>query len=101
MKILKISIKGLPHFQHDLNIDFVAQQRVADDDREQLSNIFSNIYTNPAISFIGINASGKTTILKAISFVIELLNNKPVNNISSNEIIDDIAADCYRNRVYR
>ena len=90
MKILKISIKGLPHFQHDLNIDFVAQQRVADDDREQLSNIFSNIYTNPAISFIGINASGKTTILKAISFVIELLNNKPVNNISSNEIIDDI-----------
>ena len=34
MKILKISIKGLPHFQHDLNIDFVAQQRVDDDDRE-------------------------------------------------------------------
>lgn len=90
MKILKISIDGLPHFQNDLDIDFVAQQRVDDDDKEQLSNVFSNIYTNPALSFIGINASGKTTILKVISFVIELLNNKPINNISSNEIISDI-----------
>ena len=34
MKILKISIDGLPHFQNDLDIDFVAQQRVDDDDKE-------------------------------------------------------------------
>lgn len=90
MKILKISIERLPHFKNNLEIDFVAQQRVDNNDREQLYNVFSNIYTNPAFSFIGINASGKTTILKVISFVIELLNNKPVNNISSKEILDDM-----------
>ena len=90
MKILKISIERLPHFKNNLEIDFVAQQRVDNNDREQLYNVFSNIYTNPEFSFIGINESGKTTILKVISFVIELLNNKPVNNISSKEILDDM-----------
>lgn len=95
MKVLKILINRLPHFKNDLEIDFVAQQRVDEDDREQLFNVFSNIYTNPAISLIGINASGKTTILKVISFVIQLLNNKPINNISSKEILDDIESNRY------
>ena len=60
MKILKLEVKGLPLLKNDLSIDFIAWQRVDDDDKEQLYNIFSNIYTNPALSFIGINASGKT-----------------------------------------
>lgn len=90
MKILKIEVKGLPLFKDNLNIDFIALQRVDEDDREQLCHIFSNIYTNPAISFIGINASGKTTILKVVSFVIGLLNNEALNNISSKEIFDNL-----------
>ena len=90
MKILKILIEKLPHFKNNLDIDFVARQRVEDDDKEQLFNVFSNIYTNPALALIGINASGKTTILKVISFVIELLNNKPLNSISSKDILDEI-----------
>ena len=90
MKILKLVIKGLPLFKNDLNIDFIAQQRVDDDDRERLYNIFSNIYTNQVLSFIGINASGKTTLLKVVSFVINLLNNEPINNIESKEIFDDL-----------
>nr|WP_294494097.1 AAA family ATPase [uncultured Mediterraneibacter sp.] len=90
MKILKISIENLPHFKKKMDIDFVAQQRVDSDDREYLLHAFSNIYTNPVLSFIGINASGKTTILKVLSFVIELLNNKPINSIESKEILDDM-----------
>lgn len=90
MKILKLIIKGLPLFKNNLNIDFVAQQRVDDDDKEQLHNVFSNIYTNQVLSFIGINASGKTTILKVISFVINLLNNKAINNIESKEIFNEL-----------
>ena len=65
MKLLKIVINGLPHFKNELDIDFVALQRVDDYDKERLCNVFSNIYVNKAISFVGINASGKTTILKA------------------------------------
>ena len=91
MKILKLIIKGLPLLKKDLNIDFIAQQRVDDDDKERLYNIFSNIYTNQVLSFIGINASGKTTILKMVSFVINLLNNEAINNIESKEIFDDLS----------
>lgn len=73
------------------DIDFITKQRVAEDDQEKLFHVFSNVYTNQAISFIGINASGKTTILKAVSFVINLLNNESLNNIKSNEILNDLS----------
>ena len=90
MKLLKIVINGLPHFKNELDIDFVALQRVDDYDKERLCNVFSNIYVNKAISFMGINASGKTTILKAISFVMKMLNNESLNNIQSKTILDDL-----------
>ncbi len=90
MKLLKLVIEGLPHFENILSVDFVAQQRVDDDDKELLNNVFSNIYVNKAISFIGINASGKTTILKTISFVMKMLNNESINNIKSKTIFNDL-----------
>lgn len=90
MKLLKIVINGLPHFKNELDIDFVALQRVDDYDKERLCNVFSNIYVNKAISFVGINASGKTTILKAILFVMNMLNNESLNNIKSKTILDDL-----------
>lgn len=90
MKLLKIAINGLPHFKNRLDIDFVALQRVDDYDKERLCHVFSNIYVNKAISFVGINASGKTTILRAISFVMKMLNNESLNNIRSKVILDDM-----------
>lgn len=90
MKILKLSIEGLKNLKNTLEVDFVAQQRVDDDDKERMFNVFSNVYISPTLSFIGINASGKTTILKLISFSIALLNNEPINNISSKEFLDDL-----------
>ncbi|MDE6254504.1 MAG: ATP-binding protein [Lachnospiraceae bacterium] len=90
MKILKLSIEGLQNLKSRLEIDFVAQQRVDDDNRAQMFNVFSNIYINSSMSFIGINASGKTTILKLISFAIGLLNNEPINNIPSKEFLNDL-----------
>lgn len=90
MKILKLSIEGLPNFKNNFDIDLVAQQRVDDDDKECLYNVFSSIYLNQAISFIGINASGKTTILKVFSFIVGLLNNKSLNNIKTKDIFDDL-----------
>lgn len=90
MKLLKIVINGLPHFKDELDINFVALQRVDNYDKERLCNVFSNIYVNKAISFVGINASGKTTILKAILFVMKMLNNESLNNIQSKTILDDL-----------
>ena len=95
MRLLKIFIQDMPRFKGNIDIDFITKQRVAEDDQEKLFNTFSNnytsIYTNQAISFIGLNASGKTTILKAISFVINLLNNGALNNIKSKEILNDLS----------
>ena len=95
MRLLKIFIQDMPRFKGNIDIDFITKQRVAEDDQEKLFNSFSNnytsIYTNQAISFIGLNASGKTTILKAISFVINLLNNEALNNIKSKEILNDLS----------
>lgn len=91
MKILRLQVEGHPNLKDALSIDFVAQQRVDADDTQQLCNVFSNIYTNQVISFIGINASGKTTILKAISFALSLLRNEPLNGIPSREVLDGLA----------
>lgn len=97
MKILKIEMKGLPNFTSALSLDFTARQRVSDNSKEQLFKLFSNsnteIYNNKVISLIGINASGKTTILKAVSFAISLLNNEAINNIPSKDILKDMNAD--------
>lgn len=90
MKILRVTLEGLPQCSEILDIDFVARQRVNDDDKERLCNVFSNIYVNKVISFVGINASGKTTILKALSFAMKMLNNQSINNIQSNEILGDL-----------
>ena len=98
MKILKLSIEGLQNFKNILEVDFVAQQRVDDDDRIQMFNVFSNVYISPTLSFIGINASGKTTILILLSFFIGLLNNEPINSISSKEFLYDL--DIIKNIIF-
>ena len=90
MKLLKLTVEGLPLFKDGLSVDFIAQQRVDNEDKEYLFPLFSNVYTNPVLSFIGINASGKTTILRVLSFVMRLLNNEAINNIAPKKIFDDL-----------
>lgn len=89
MKLLKITAEGLPLFKEKLDLTFYAQQRVNEDDKEVLYPLFSNIYLNPANGFIGINASGKTSVLKVILVVLNMLNNKPLNHIEGIDILGD------------
>ena len=94
MKILKLIATGLSLFQEQCEIDFLALQRVTEENTEKMSCAFSNntkeFYQNNVLSFIGINASGKTTILKLITFVCRMLNNEPINTIDCSEILDDM-----------
>lgn len=87
MKLLRITAKGLPLFKKELEIDFYANQRVAEDDKDTLINEFSNIYVNPANGFIGINAAGKTSVLKVVLLALGILNNEPLNHIESKSIL--------------
>lgn len=94
MKLVRITAKGLPLFKETLTIDFFAQQRVDSSKNDSLYKLFSfgstSIYLNNAIGFVGVNASGKTTTLKVIAFIIEMLNHKSINSCSHNTILDDL-----------
>lgn len=99
MKLLKIEVTGLPLFKEKCEIDFMSLQRVNAENADKMSIAFNNgikdFYQNNVLSFIGINASGKTTILKLITFVCRMLNNEPVNNIEASEMLDDLAENHY------
>ena len=90
MRILKIKANGLKLFSNDLEVDFTTTQRVRNDKCEMLYKISPQINQNNAIAFVGINASGKTTTLKVISFIIEMLNNEAINNIKNKSILNGL-----------
>ena len=87
MKLLRIKAKRLPLFKETLDIFFYAKQRIMEDDKENLYNLFSNIYINPTEAIIGINASGKTSALKVILLALNLINNEPINHIDTKEVL--------------
>ncbi len=89
MKLLRITAEGLPLFKEKLDLIFYAQQRVRDEDKENLHLLFSNVYLNPANAFIGINASGKTSVLKVILLALGILDNDPINHMATKEILGE------------
>lgn len=90
MKLLRITAEGLPLFKEKFDICFYAQQRVAEDQKDILYSLFSNIYLNPANGFIGINASGKTSVLKVILLSLGVINNEPINHIETRDILGNV-----------
>ena len=89
MKLLRLTAEGLPLFKEKLDLSFFAQQRVREEDTENLYGLFSNVYLNPTNAFIGINASGKTSVLKVILLVLGVISNRPVNHIATKDILGD------------
>ena len=89
MKLLRITAEGLPLFKRQLDICLYAQQRISEEQKGQLYPLFSNVYLNPANGFIGINASGKTSVLKVILLALGILNNDPINHIETRDILGD------------
>lgn len=87
MKILRITAQGLPLFKEDLDLCFYTQQRVSEDDRDSLYNLVDNYYLHSACAFIGINASGKTSVLKVINLALSVVRNEPINHIESRSIL--------------
>ncbi|MDY6396735.1 MAG: AAA family ATPase [Treponema sp.] len=89
MKILQMTVEGLPLFKDTLKLDFFAKQRVSENDANTLFSITPNLYLNCVNAFVGINASGKTTVLKTILFALNLLQNKPINHIDTRSVLGD------------
>ena len=89
MKILRITVRGLPLFKQELDIVFYAQQRVSVDDREKLFKLMSvpGVYLHTANAFIGINASGKTSVLKVVQLALSIVKNEPINHVDAKMIL--------------
>lgn len=87
MKILRITAQGLLLFKEELDICFYAQQRVSEDDKNNLYNMIGNYYLHSACAFIGINASGKTSVLRVINLALSIIKNEPINHIEAKSIL--------------
>ena len=87
MKRLRITAQGLPLFKEDLDICFYAQQRVSEDDKNNLYNMIENYYLHSACAFIGINASGKTSVLKVVNLALSIIKNEPINHAETKSIL--------------
>ena len=87
MKILRITAQGLPLFKEELDICFYAQQRVSEDDKNNLYNMIGNYYLHSACAFIDINASGKTSVLRVINLALSIIKNEPINHIEAKSIL--------------
>lgn len=87
MKLLRIVCSGYPLFKERAMIDFIASQRVTDEDSDQMTHLFANIYQNNVLALIGINASGKTVILNMVSFVLNLLSANQINNTEMKDVL--------------
>lgn len=98
MKILRINVDGLPLFKETLDIVFYAQQRVNEQDQENLCGLenLPGIFLNPANAFIGINASGKTSVLKVIELALGIVGNEPINHIPSRTILGNSKRAVFR-----
>lgn len=79
MRILRIKVNGLPLYKNPFDISFCAVQRVQNIHLNSVYKLFGNIYVNTVEAFAGINASGKTTALKVVSYSSLLLGAAPLN----------------------
>lgn len=87
MKMLRIAASGLPLFKQELDLVFYAQQRVREEDKESLFDLGQNMYLHMTNAFIGINASGKTSVLKVIQLALSILKNEPINHVDAKTIL--------------
>lgn len=79
VRILRIKVNGLPLYKNPFDISFCAVQRVQSSHLNSVYKLFGNIYVNTVEAFAGINASGKTTALKVVSYSSMLLGAAPLN----------------------
>lgn len=80
MKLMKLALDGVDLFKDKrFEIDFIAHDRVVD--QNAVHQIEGRIYSQNVIAFTGINAVGKTSVLRLIELVLKILTD----NLSSLE----------------
>lgn len=82
IKILNIKFRNINIFDGEVNFDFFTNDRVVENTGTY--NIGGSINTNSIISMVGLNAVGKTSLLKIIDFILGIvINNKSLNETNN------------------
>ena len=81
MKILKLKVNNFFLCKDDLNISFMPISKKTLEDKEyELLEIAPELYVYNSVAFIGKNASGKTTLLRLLNMVYEILSFFRIEN---------------------
>lgn len=81
MKILKLKVNNFFLCRDDLNISFMPISKKTLEDKEyELLEIAPELYVYNTVAFIGKNASGKTTLLRLLNMVYEILSFFRIEN---------------------
>jgi AAA15 family ATPase/GTPase len=83
MEMLRFIVKGHSLFKDDVDISFVNEERVTDMNDTSLHWLFGNVYSFEVLAIAGINASGKSTILKLMTNILQMYQSK--------DSIDDVS----------
>jgi AAA15 family ATPase/GTPase len=80
LNFLKLVVKNHPLLTDEVSFSLVADQRVSQDDSDQLTNLYGRIWVNNVMTIVGRNATGKTTIMKLLLGTLSfLLNNRSID----------------------
>lgn len=99
LRFLKMNISGHPLIKDGTELSLVADQRVYQDNTDQLTNLFGRVWVNNLSTLVGRNATGKTTLMKLVTGILSLLlNNKSIDQTRLNGILvgdSDIRFEVY------
>lgn len=88
VNVLRIRFDNLLLYKNGaLEINFCAKDRVSK--KEQVFEIMKGVYTQKVLSFVGINASGKTSSLKLINFALTIIIDNENLNVDTPDVIKD------------
>lgn len=87
MRLLRITAEGMDLFNGIVAVDFYAEQRVTEEDKIGMAAACPNVFLNSAIAFTGINASGKTSVLKVLEVALGIVGGLPINSLINNGVL--------------
>lgn len=75
MRLLKLSVSGLSIFEGPLTLDFYASNRVMTGDFgvRHVPKTADSVYSQTVLALAGLNATGKTTVLRVIELAVNLV----------------------------
>lgn len=79
MRLLKATLDGINLFKDGrFDIDLFASDRVVDD--QSVTELEKPVYSQNLIGFAGINASGKTSALRIVALILDIVAGKPISS---------------------